>query len=203
MVLVCHVNSQITWSKRHVTFWVENLKVSHHPPSSVAMETLVRENWGLFFRLDLPRLLHQNVIWLYGQEPITVSFYPDKFGGQRHSSIKFLVCQVIWKDCMVKGSSDFMGLESLIVSHYSARFGGHKHCGKGDEMLSVVEEEDPICPCFNLPLIFLSKELQWLQFNMWSLSHVDRVLLTCLHVLGDTSWCSGTRTFICLLVFLQ
>ena len=146
---------------------------------------------------------HQNVIWLYGQEPITVSFYPDKFGGQRHSTIKFLVCQVIWKDCMVKGSSDFMGLESLIVSHHSARFGGHKHCGKGDEMLSVVEEEDPICPCFNLPLIFLSKELQWLQFNMWSLSHVDRVLLTCLHVLGDTSWCSGTRTFICLLVFLQ
>ena len=40
-----------------------------------------------------------------------------------------------------------MGLESLIVSHHSAKFGGHKHCGKGDEMFLVVQEEDSICFC--------------------------------------------------------
>ena len=30
---------------------------------------------------------------------------------------------------------------------------------------------------------------------MWSLTDVDRVPLTCLLVLEDTSWCSEARTF--------
>ena len=34
------------------------------------------------------------------------------------------------------------------------------------------------------------------QFNMWSLADVDNIPLTCLPVLGDTPWCSETRTFM-------
>ena len=44
-----------------------------------------------------------------------------------------------------------------MVSHDPAKFGGHRHCGSGDLMFLVVEGQDSTCPCFNLPLQFISK----------------------------------------------
>ena len=67
MVLVCHVTSQDTSSKRHGTLWVEALKVCHHPP---------------------------------------------KFCGHSdcgRGDIMILVCQVIFRDHVIKVSGDFMG----------------------------------------------------------------------------------------------
>ena len=45
-----------------------------------------------------------------GQELITVSYDPFKFGCQRHSGSGdlFLVCHAISKDHMITGSCDFM-----------------------------------------------------------------------------------------------
>ena len=34
------------------------------------------------------------------------------------------------------------GWECLMVSHHAAKFGSHKHCGSGDIIFLVVEEQD-------------------------------------------------------------
>ena len=44
-----------------------------------------------------------------------------------------------------------------MVNHHPATFGGHRHCGSGDIMLLVAEEENSRCSCFNPPLLFISK----------------------------------------------
>ena len=44
-----------------------------------------------------------------------------------------------------------------MVSHHPAKFGGHRHCGSGDVMSLVVEEEDLRCSCSNPQLLFISK----------------------------------------------
>ena len=44
-----------------------------------------------------------------------------------------------------------------MVSHHLAKFGGHRHCGSGDMMFLVVEEQGSTCPCFNIPLLIISK----------------------------------------------
>ena len=41
-----------------------------------------------------------------------------------------------------------------MVHHHAATFGGHRHCGSGDIMLLVVEEENSRCSRFNPPLLF-------------------------------------------------
>ena len=41
-----------------------------------------------------------------------------------------------------------------MVSHHPAMFGDHRHCGSGDIMVLVAEEENSRCSCFNLPLLF-------------------------------------------------
>ena len=50
-----------------------------------------------------------------------------------------------------------------MVSNHPAKFGDHSHCGSGDIMFLVAEEENSRC-CrfnpsllFNLPLLFISK----------------------------------------------
>ena len=88
--------------------------------------------------------------------------------------------------------------EPIIASDHSAKFCCYRHCGSGHIMFLVVDEEDSRCSCFNPLLLFITKGLQWLQFNMWSLADVDRVPLNCLSVLGDTPSCSETRIFIYL-----
>ena len=51
------------------------------------------------FRLAcyLAKLRDQRVMWLFGQEPIKLSYHPAKLGGHRHSGSQdmFLVCHVI------------------------------------------------------------------------------------------------------------
>ena len=44
-------------------------------------------------------------------------------------------------------------------SHELAKFGGshHSHCGSGDIMFLVAEEENSRCSRFNLPILFISK----------------------------------------------
>ena len=44
-----------------------------------------------------------------------------------------------------------------MVSHHPAKFDGHRHCGSGDLMFLVVEEQDSTCLRFNPPLLFISK----------------------------------------------
>ena len=41
-----------------------------------------------------------------------------------------------------------------MVSHHPAKFGDHRHCGSGDIMFLVAEEENSRCSCFNPPLLF-------------------------------------------------
>ena len=50
-----------------------------------------------------------------------------------------------------------------MVSHHPAKFGDHRHCGSGDIMFLVAEEQNSRCSrfnpplLFNLPLLFISK----------------------------------------------
>ena len=48
-----------------------------------------------------------------------------------------------------------------MISHCPAKFGGHRHCGSGDIMLLVAEEEDFRCCHFNSPLLFISKRYRF------------------------------------------
>ena len=41
-----------------------------------------------------------------------------------------------------------------MVSHYPAKFGDRRHCGSGDIMILVAEEEYSRCSLFNSPLLF-------------------------------------------------
>ena len=41
-----------------------------------------------------------------------------------------------------------------MVSHHPEKFGNHSHCGSGDIMFLVAEEEESRCSRFNLPLLF-------------------------------------------------
>ena len=41
-----------------------------------------------------------------------------------------------------------------MVSHHPANFGNHRHCGSGDIMFLVAEEEISRCSRFNQPLLF-------------------------------------------------
>ena len=45
-----------------------------------------------------------------------------------------------------------------MVSYHPVKFGDHRHCGSEDMMFLVVEGQDSICPHFNSPLLFISKE---------------------------------------------
>ena len=44
-----------------------------------------------------------------------------------------------------------------MVSHHSAKFGSNRHCGSGDMLFLVAEEENSRFSRFNLPLLFISK----------------------------------------------
>ena len=44
-----------------------------------------------------------------------------------------------------------------MVSNHPAKFGGHRHCGSGDIIFLIAEEEDSRCSRFNPPLLFISK----------------------------------------------
>ena len=41
-----------------------------------------------------------------------------------------------------------------MVSHHPEKFGDHRHCGSGDIMFLVTEEENSRCSRFNPPLLF-------------------------------------------------
>ena len=43
-----------------------------------------------------------------------------------------------------------------MISQYPAKFGGHRHCGSGDIMILVAEDENSRCSNFNPPLLFIS-----------------------------------------------
>ena len=40
-----------------------------------------------------------------------------------------------------------------MVSHHPAKFGEHRHCGSGDIIFLVAEEQNPRCSRFNAPLL--------------------------------------------------
>ena len=44
-----------------------------------------------------------------------------------------------------------------MLSQHPPKHGRHRHCGSGDKIFLVVEEEDSRCSRFNLPLLFISK----------------------------------------------
>ena len=41
-----------------------------------------------------------------------------------------------------------------MVSHKPAKFGDHRHCGRGDIIFLVAEEENSRCSRFNPPLLY-------------------------------------------------
>ena len=41
-----------------------------------------------------------------------------------------------------------------MVSNHPAKFGNHRHCGSGDIMFLVAEEQNFRCSRFNPPLLF-------------------------------------------------
>ena len=45
-----------------------------------------------------------------------------------------------------------------MLVHHPAKFGGHRHFFCGNMMFLVVEGKDYICPRFDPPLLFMSKE---------------------------------------------
>ena len=44
-----------------------------------------------------------------------------------------------------------------MVSHHLARFGGYRYCGSEDVMFLMVQEQDFVYSCLNLPFLFISK----------------------------------------------
>ena len=44
-----------------------------------------------------------------------------------------------------------------MVSRHPANFGAHRHCGSGNVMVLVSEEENSRCSRFNPSLLFISK----------------------------------------------
>ena len=109
MVLVCHVilqdNMTKGWSNtigRSPSWQVTSLL------SLVAIGTVAVKIW---FRLsrDLTRRRDQRVMWLYGHEPIKVSYNSATFGGHRHcgsGNIMVLVFHVTLQDHVIKESCD-------------------------------------------------------------------------------------------------
>ena len=60
---------------------------------------------------DLRRERYQRLMWLYGQEPMKISYHPAKFCSHRNSDsgdIVALVCHVISQDHVIKESCDFI-----------------------------------------------------------------------------------------------
>ena len=43
-----------------------------------------------------------------------------------------------------------------MISHHLAKFGDHRHCGSGNIMFLLDEEENSRCSHFNPPLLFIS-----------------------------------------------
>ena len=44
-----------------------------------------------------------------------------------------------------------------MITHHHAKCDGHSHCGGGDIMFLVVEEQDSTCSRLNPSLLFISK----------------------------------------------
>ena len=69
-----------------------------------------------------------------------------------------------------------------MVSHYPATFDVHRHCGSGDMMFAVVEEQDSTCPRLDPPCHALPYKMSGHRHN--NLSCVQeglRILVTHVH----------------------
>ena len=67
-----------------------------------------------------------------------VSYDSIKFaghGGLLYRDV-FLVCHVISKNHVIKGSCDY-GWEFLVVSHHPTKFGSRRHCDTEDMMFLI------------------------------------------------------------------
>ena len=42
-----------------------------------------------------------------------------------------------------------------MASHHPAKFGDHRHCGNGDIMFLIAEEQNSRCSRFNPPLLLI------------------------------------------------
>ena len=67
-----------------------------------------------------------------------MSQHPVNFGDHRRcgsGDTLILVCQVILKDCVIKGSLDFMGRspsgKPITVGDHHDKIGGHDYCDSG------------------------------------------------------------------------
>ena len=97
---------------------------------------------------------------LFGQEPIKASYHPTNFGDHSHCGrgiIIILVCHVISQDHVIKGSSEFMGrYPSWKVTTLPSLVAIGMQCCNGNIFL-VVQGQEITYPCFNPPLLFISK----------------------------------------------
>ena len=65
-----------------------------------------------FWSRDLARTRDRRGEQLNGKDPVMVSQHPEKFHSHRHCGSEdtmVLVCHMILKENMIKGSSDFLG----------------------------------------------------------------------------------------------
>ena len=97
---------------------------------------------------------------LFGQEPIKASYHPPNFGDHSHcgsGTIIILVCHVISQNHVIKGSSEFLGRSpSRKVTTLPSLMAIGMQCCSGNIFL-VVQGQEITYPCFNPPLLFISK----------------------------------------------
>ena len=101
-----------TWSGRCMTYWLGALQ--DKLPSYQVSWRLALWQWrcnGFSLSRDISRSCDERVMWLYGWQPVKVSYRP-------------------------------------------AKFGGHRHCGSGNIMFLVAEDETSRCSRFIPPLLF-------------------------------------------------
>ena len=82
-----------------------------------------------------------------------------------------------------------------MVSHHPAKFGGHRHCGSGDMIFLVAEEENSKCSCFNLPLLFISKG-HWLKahgISYYSLQSWSHPLKAAIGQKSENNFCQSVQ----------
>ena len=102
MFLVCHVISQDHVRKGPFAY------IDRSP----SIKSATCHVWWRFNGFSLSRDLAkgQRVMWLYGQEPIKVSYHLAMFCGHRHSGSRniFLVCHMILQNHLIRGSCNFL-----------------------------------------------------------------------------------------------
>ena len=120
-------------------------------------------NNGFSLSGDVARSRDQWSMWLYGWQPIKVSYHPAKFD-HRHSGSRIimnLICRVIFEDPLDQRVMWLYRWGSLMIRHHLAKFGSHRHRGSGDIMFLVAKGENLRCSRFNCYCCLFLNNMGW------------------------------------------